>query len=347
MRTLSIPLSDEDSTSPKTLLTALQKKESQRLRLTGFQLLEFDDGLQNVPEYAPRDGAITLPSLELFEIPQDAGEEAALRSALQNRTALYYGEAAFKDNTAFILIVRAGTPVRGDFVQAAVTNALQEWEFFGRQTADFDGSITGAKGRQEDEDEASARVHQYWKQGTGLNFTGKDTDQPWSAAFISFIMKVSGAGARFAYSSAHRTYIFAAIAALRKPNPTYGFWGRPLEARAPEVGDLICAWRVAKGSPGPIDFAEASRGEGSYASHCDLVVEKKDGVLFAIGGNVSQSVTMKRFRLSPSGLLTPSDFPKGFALLENRMDPAEMLLARGSVKAGPVSGAPANPENHG
>jgi hypothetical protein len=51
------------------------------------------------------------------------------------------------------------------------------------------------------------------------------------------------------------------------------------------------------------------------------VVQKSDGMVFVIGGNVGDSVTKRPLRLAPNGFLQPT--VEGgetlFALMENRM----------------------------
>ena len=50
------------------------------------------------------------------------------------------------------------------------------------------------------------RIADYWS-ALGLSDWDGCTDQPWSAAFISFMVREAGGGDRFAYSVAHRDYI--------------------------------------------------------------------------------------------------------------------------------------------
>ena len=56
-------------------------------------------------------------------------------------------------------------------------------------------------------------LQDYWKTGTGNNYSEAQVGNPafqnahpWSAAFISWVMKTAGAGNAFRYSSAHATY---------------------------------------------------------------------------------------------------------------------------------------------
>jgi hypothetical protein len=199
--------------------------------------------------------------------------------------------------------------------ESIVAAAVAEWEWFGKQEVDVTGQKS-APGKQEDSDDGSERVALYWREGAGeLGITGKDRNQYWSAAFISYVMFKAGAGALFRRSDHHQEYIYAAMMAAKEKRNDYGYWGARLEDHPPELGDLICAWREEK-----ITFEDAQK-PGSYASHCDLVVDKTETTVTVIGGNVSQSVTKRTFRLE-NGKVTPDTYPRTFAILENRMPAA-------------------------
>ncbi len=68
-------------------------------------------------------------------------------------------------------------------IDGIVGLAYAEWEFFGRQEFDIDGNKI-REGMDEAEEGFWQRVGLYWREGTGKNFTGRDDDIPWSAAFI-------------------------------------------------------------------------------------------------------------------------------------------------------------------
>jgi phage gp46-like protein len=217
---------------------------------------------------------------------------------------------------------------------AIVAVAVAEWEWFGKQEVDVTGQKS-APGKQEDSDDGSERVALYWREGVGEpGITGKDRNKYWSAAFISYVMLKAGAGALFRRSDHHQEYIYAAMVAAREKRNDYGYWGARLEDRAPELGDLICAWREEK-----ITFQDAQK-PGSYASHCDLVVAKTDTTVTVIGGNVGQSVTRRTFRLK-NGKVTPDTYPQTFAILVNRMPAAAEAAVSAKlldqVGAGPPS----------
>src|SRR5581483_5830560 len=73
-------------------------------------------------------------------------------------------------------------------------------------------------------------------------------DTPWSAAFISYVVRQAGvAASAFQFSNAHRAYIYdafetsAAEAAAKTSDRLYR--ACPLSATKPRVGDIICNHR--------------------------------------------------------------------------------------------------------
>jgi hypothetical protein len=143
-------------------------------------------------------------------------------------------------------------------------------------------------------------------------------DTPWSAAFISYLMKTAGfSGAEFEFSDTHADYVRAAldtsVAEAGGRESTHAFRACDIATTRPRAGDLICATRA--GTAGVARFealaaAIAVRATGEdFPMHCDLVVradEGSDAKLDAIGGNVVQSVTLTRMTLKANKVL--SDF---------------------------------------
>lgn len=178
--------------------------------------------------------------------------------------------------------------------QKAVEIANQEWERFGKQTIDIDGKLV-QKGGQEADDPYYLRVAEYWKNGVGLDLTGKDTHEPWSAAFISWVMKEAGMGDRFSYSEWHAHYIRNSIQARRRGDLSFAYWGYRLSERAPQVGDLV---GYARSGGTSYDYQPAV-----YPSHTDLVVAVRPQEIEVIGGNVQDSVSKKILKTDSRGLL--------------------------------------------
>jgi hypothetical protein len=187
--------------------------------------------------------------------------------------------------------------------------AREEWEYFGRQTIGKDGNISHP-GKKETDDPHWRRVGLYWRNGVYLPWTGKNTDEAWSAAFISWVMREAGLRHHFVYSDWHAHYINRAIEAREAGDDDFAFWGYRLEERAPQVGDMVAYARR--------DDINFDHRPEVYPSHCDIVVAVRPGEIDVIGGNVQDSVTLKTLATDESGKLIDTH-QKWFCVLENRL----------------------------
>ena len=154
-------------------------------------------------------------------------------------------------------------------------------------------------------------VGEMW-QALGRNLDGRDTSFFWSAAFISFIVKKAGPAYQgFQFSARHSTYIHDAIV-KRESGESAPFWGHRLEEYAPKLGDMVAQWRET-----PRTYEQA-REQNVFPSHVDVVVRLTATHAVTIGGNVSNSVSMKEqtYELDDNGFLK-SD-ARTFSVLENR-----------------------------
>ncbi len=205
--------------------------------------------------------------------------------------------------------------------------ALAEWQEWGSQVAD-------APPRAQEADTANfPRVLAYWRavpEGTGpiarnraLYRQGSAAlwrEPAWSAAFISFVLRGAGVDAReFPPSAAHAFYLDALIADAQRFPASAPFIPHDVAARAPRVGDLVCADR----SGAPLASWRDRAGDGGRfrPMHCDIVVRVAPGVVEAVGGNVRDAVTLSRFAADGSGRLLPRPpgEPTWFAVFENRL----------------------------
>ncbi|HEU0052751.1 MAG TPA: DUF2272 domain-containing protein [Longimicrobium sp.] len=151
----------------------------------------------------------------------------------------------------------------------------------------------------------SDMVGEFW-QALGISLTGKNREQPWSAAYISFITRRAGYQ-RFPFAEAHATYINDAIK-KRETGKDADYWGFRLNEHRPALGDLVAGWRGKK-----VTFD--TRPAGFFASHTDVVVEVRATSIRTLGGNVGNSVKMKTFALDAGGFLKPQG--SLFAILRN------------------------------
>jgi hypothetical protein len=179
--------------------------------------------------------------------------------------------------------------------------------------------FNNGKGR-ETKDPFAGFVGEYWNIGlNNKNIDGRTTFEDkkgkpfrpaWSAAFISFIMRKSGAGNAFFYHEGHIHYVVKAIRDA-KAGADVKFLGRDPKTQVPKVGDLINAGRgVAKSVTFKTVLAEYGKKEvdkGNFLpSHSDIVIEvnmaKKK--LTTIGGNVDvDTVGKKTWELKGDGTL--------------------------------------------
>lgn len=222
----------------------------------------------------------------------------------------------------------ARVPYQAFSRQAVVAIALREWRAFGARNLDDVGEA------QAERDEGLwQRIGEYWWLGLdagaresgwtgrhdGLGWTfpaDEDGAYAWSAAFISYVMRIAGAGARFPYAADHAEYINAS----RRP----GAWvvtAEPPDAYAPQPGDLICRGR---GRAAGLRFGDLPTGR--FPSHCDIVVAPpEDGLIAVVGGNVGNTVARRFFAVERDGVLSPAD-PPWLSVL--RVDVAQRTISR-------------------
>ena len=206
---------------------------------------------------------------------------------------------------------------------AVVAIALREWRLFG-SPVDDDPPGTRPPPLPDDKPEREQglwqRVGEYWWLGMNAGspeatWTGMhdaqgnvfpanvDGDYAWSAAFVSYVMRIAGAGAHFPYSPNHATYInIAKQMALGQTSGWIITAERP-ERYAPQPGDVICHGR---GSARALRYDDLPTP--SFPGHCAIVVDASvPGTISVIGGNVDDAVTMTHVPVTPDGKLATPD----------------------------------------
>ena len=192
----------------------------------------------------------------------------------------------------------------------AVAIALREWRLFGSQS-DLPGSPEPAVAKPERAPGLWERVGEYWWLGLGgqgreARWTGKHDDSgrvfppmdderyAWSAAFISYVMRIAGAGERFPYAPNHAAYVNAAAsgrsALLAAHAP---------QSYMPKLGDLLCFGREWASH---LRFSDLPTG-GFWPGHCAVVVARQDNTLSVVGGNDEDAVTMDHVAIAGDGRL--------------------------------------------
>lgn len=203
---------------------------------------------------------------------------------------------------------------------AMIARATREWEFFGRQTVVMKGSeesIPHVGGWEDDDARYSGRVNAYWRAVGKPGLDGRDCREPWSAAFMSWVMQGAGVPtSQFPRAPAHWVYLADMID--ESPYPGRYFVPRRVSDYSPRPGDLICASRGPYRPASSNGYASAWGLRGA-STHCDLVVRKSGRTLEAIGGNVRNSVSKVTLELDGSGRLQPVPRRPWFLILENRL----------------------------
>ena len=162
-------------------------------------------------------------------------------------------------------------------------------------------------------------VGEMW-QSIGLNLDGRNRDVPWSAAFVSFVVRNGGeAYQSFKFNAQHSVFVNDAIHARNTEDVEKPFWGFRISEKRPEIGDII--QRNRGGNSFSFDHAE---NHVHYASHSDIVVEVTSHVVRVIGGNVGHTVSMRdniqEYDLNDDGFLDKNqpDGQRIISLLKNR-----------------------------
>ena len=157
--------------------------------------------------------------------------------------------------------------------------------------------------------------------------------EPWSAAFMSWVMCEAGLGdmAQFRRSSAHRVYIDQAISARDGNAPDAAFVAYDAGEARIDPGDLLCRSRDGTDYS---RLADRRREFGTTgATHCDVVVklDVRGERVLVVGGNVFQSVSLTVLPLTRDRAPFPHPIDKSvidgaitiFAHLKLRADPIE------------------------
>jgi hypothetical protein len=203
---------------------------------------------------------------------------------------------------------------------AVVAIALREWRLFGQNVADLDADASRVI-KPEREEGLWQRVGEYWWLGLNAGaaesgWTGKhdghgsvfspdvDGDYAWSAAFISYVMRIAGAGQRFPYSADHAVYINAARRVSLGQTSAWVVSAERVQDYAPRLGDLVCFGRgKAKG----LRYEDLPTDE-LFTSHCDIVVEASvPGRIGVMGGNIEDSVTLNYVPVTSDGKLATGE----------------------------------------
>ncbi len=200
----------------------------------------------------------------------------------------------------------------------AVAVARDEWRLWGQRVDDTDGAtyVQTDVTMPERQPGLWQRVGEYWWEGMNASeldaaYTGEHDAQgnifpvavngryAWSAAFISYVMRIAGAGAAFPYAPDHAFYInYAARAAAGQvPNPL--LIAENPATYAPRLGDLLC---FGRGRGRDLTFTDLPTTY-TFPGHCSIIVAGGDGAISEIGGNVDDAVTLSHVKVNQAGIV--------------------------------------------
>jgi hypothetical protein len=158
---------------------------------------------------------------------------------------------------------------------------------------------------------------------------------PWSAAFISWIMKAAGVGKYFACSVGHYVYVSAAKKNRLGKKTGNPFWAYQISEVKPEAGDLLCNARCSSDQPERCGatFNNVDNGT-SWSLHCDIVVDVRSDHIVVIGGNTGDqygglsgsTVGMKKVLLDRSGKVRNGQRTNYIAVIKFRTDAGQPPL---------------------
>jgi hypothetical protein len=151
--------------------------------------------------------------------------------------------------------------------------------------------------------------------------------EAWSAAFVSYVVAGAVAAGEFRYSRSHFEYVGLAVDEFHSATAAHRYVARPVTAFAPRAGDLICSYRnQPRRDPWEPALADWRLGP----AHCDIVVaieqRAEAGRVFAVGGNIFQSVSVSVHALTADGRLVDGRFRNWAIVLADRANPAGLAL---------------------
>jgi hypothetical protein len=213
--------------------------------------------------------------------------------------------AGSDEGVAFGIYLRE--PDRAE-IEALLRTTVDEWLRFDKGRAD------------EKADPHYKYVREMWA-AIGEPWDGRSRypngeEVPWSAAFISWVVRRAGpAYGNFQFAASHSAFVNNAIKARVTNRLDKPFWGYRINEKKPEVGDIIQRNR------GTASFTYSyAENHSSYKSHSDIVVEVTPDVARVIGGNVGNTVSMggaiQEYALDAGGFLKPDQ--RVISLLKNR-----------------------------
>ncbi len=202
--------------------------------------------------------------------------------------------------------------------------AVDEWRLWGMRVDDTGGAgyVQTDTTMAERQPGLWQRVGEYWWEGMNAGepdaaYTGKhdaagrvfpvavNGEYAWSAAFISYVMRIAGAGAAFPYAPDHAVYINYAARAAQGDVTDPLLIAEDPKLYAPRLGDLVC---FGRGHARALTFADLPTSSG-FPAHCSIVVAGGVQTISVIGGNVDDAVVLEHLHTDAEGRLAGNREP--------------------------------------
>lgn len=172
----------------------------------------------------------------------------------------------------------ATSPGSPTIARQAAQEALAELEEFGTDSA---GNIL-----KEATEPLTSRIKEYF---AACGAPGVTHAQPWSAAFISWVMRQAGADAsQLPFAPNHARYILQGLQASEDGNEDAPLVYYDLDKMAPRVGDLLGFSRTSKVKSR--DDMLAFLPNRHFDSHTDIVTDVSNNNVRLIGGNLGDRI---------------------------------------------------------
>lgn len=192
--------------------------------------------------------------------------------------------------------------------------AWHEWKRYGGNIIDYGGRNGRNGGGHESRDPLASRIGTYWRAAGHPEWDGR-SNKPWSGAFVSWVAKDAGINGRDFRRGGRHAYYLKAMLDLQLAGRPGRYVVRDWRDVAPKSGDLVCAGTRASGHRDAHALRAAVDRE---VTHCDVVIDNRNGRVRVVGGNVSDSVSMSFFPADAGGGLRPVRGRPWFAVVDKR-----------------------------
>jgi V8-like Glu-specific endopeptidase len=275
-----------------------------------------DNRVANLPQ-----GTVVITKVTQQTVPASAPSEQENPSGRFTALETLEPEDAFEFEQEQLSEDFGDSPRGSSLRQRIAEVAEREWRNWGQGTL------------SETAPAATQLLIEYYKVGVKRSRTTAElrskswqAKHPWSAVFVSYVMRVAGAGASFGYSAAHTGYVVAAKQAAAKHNAAK-FRAFRIRQVPLEVGDVVCRDRVSIQN-GKCFGTTFNNVESGGHSHGEIVVEVNPqlGYAITVGGNTSQEYPKKglsgntagkhKIKIDGRGVVIPQGKCAYFAVLK-------------------------------